>query len=100
MALKSSIGVISVTTTAKKLITTTGNEPIRYGIRLKVDSTSAKVYFGVSSVTASTGFLVNNSSDQIAPADFDVLGDVYLIADGTVNVFVDIVGQSGYTITS
>jgi hypothetical protein len=102
MAIKSSIGQISVTTSRKQLFNSSSNNQaaVKFGVRLRADSSSAKVYFGDSSVTTSNGYLINNTGDQIAAGSFEKLSDIYLIADGTVTVTIELVGQDGITIQS
>jgi len=94
----STIGQITVGTSSVRLTAATTTK-ILTGIRVS-NGGSGKLYWGLATgVTTSTGYLLNNSGDQIAPASADLLSDVWFISDTAAQpVSIEIVGQSGITI--
>ena len=95
MAIQSSIGQLTVGTSAVRL--TADTTRIFNGIKLSIP-TSDKVYYGPSTVTAANGFYINGVA-EIHPAAFTSLGDIYFIAGAAAQtVTLEIVGQPGVTI--
>jgi hypothetical protein len=95
MAIQSSIGQLTVGTSAVQLTANT-NRPYN-GIKVSV-STSGKVYYGPSTVTTANGFYISGVA-EIHPAAFTSLSDIYFISDtASQKVSIEIVGQPGVTI--
>tara|TARA_R110000868_G_scaffold97906_1_gene269446 strand:- start:263 stop:568 length:306 start_codon:yes stop_codon:yes gene_type:complete len=97
MAILSTIGKKTVGTSAVQL---TANTPaatmaMKSGIVLTVPAANTGLcYWGPSTVTTATGFPIINTV-QIAPAEFDYIGDIYFISDtASQTVCFDIVGQT------
>jgi hypothetical protein len=96
MAITSTVGQKALTTagtayqlTANSAAATT---PIQRGIKLSYFGTG-KCYYGPSGVSATTGFYIPTVA-EIAPADFQFIGDIYFVSDtNTDRVCFDIVGQ-------
>lgn len=96
MAITSTVGQKSLPTagtavqlTADSAAATTA---IARGIKLSYPGTG-KAYYGPSGVSATTGFYINGVA-EISPADFQFLGDIYLVSNtNTDTVCFDIVGQ-------
>lgn len=100
MAIGSTIGQLTVGTSAVRLTTMTGLtgvtdinlKPLVRGVRV-YNGGSGKLYWGPSDVTTSTGYQLA-SPDQIAPNDAALIGDIYLISDTVAQaVSIDVVGQ-------
>lgn len=94
MAIKGTIGQKTVGTAAVQLTadTAAATTPIKHGIKFSVP-TSGKCYYGPVGVTTSTGFYINGVA-ELSPADFEYIGDVYLISDtASQQVSFDIPGQ-------
>lgn len=93
MPIKSTVGQKTVGTSAVQLTSAASTTRIDRGIRLSV-ATAEKCYYGPVGVTISTGFYINGTA-EIHPADFDFIGDIYLISDTASQVVCyAVVGQT------
>jgi hypothetical protein len=94
MAIKSTLGKLATSGTRAKLNANASLDvALSQGITFSIASdVTSKVWWGGSDLTTSNGYLVQSGS-QIAPAEVGFISDIYLISDGTPDVYFNIVGQ-------